>query len=298
MTCYLCHANAVRFFTKNEYDLYRCESCGLVQTDLKKDYEKFVGEHYAKGYYTGDPRFSAYVSYREDKPLIVRNMKKFLAKVKKVKPQGRLLDVGCAMGYFVELALKAGYDAHGFDPSAYAIDHAKKNLLNGRVTRGTAATVTYPKKSFDVVSMFDVFEHLGDPKGDLVRVHEWLADDGVLIIATGNTKSMAAKLLGRKWTFYIPPQHLFFFNRTNLTTLLRGSGFEPVAWSKVGKWLSLQYVLHLARTTGESTAARFLYDLVRLMRVGRVPLYVPMGDNMIVVARKRTDAVAPAPAGA
>ncbi len=298
MTCYLCHSDVVRFLTKNDYDLYRCSFCGLIETDFKKDYEKFVVENYAKGYYTGDPRFSAYVSYREDRPLIVRNMKKFLANIKKAKPQGRLLDVGCAMGYFVELALRAGYDAHGFDPSSYAIEHAKKELLNGRVTRGTVSSVSYPKKSFDAISMFDVFEHLGDPKGDLVRIREWLADDGIIIIATGDTKSAAAKLFGRKWTFYIPPQHLFFFNRTNLTRLLKETGFEPVAWSRVGKWLSLQYVLHLARTTGENTAARFLYDLVRLMHIGRIPLFVPMGDNMIVVARKSKDAVAPIAAGA
>jgi 2-polyprenyl-3-methyl-5-hydroxy-6-metoxy-1,4-benzoquinol methylase len=287
MNCYLCHAETRLFLTKNNFELFVCPECGLIQTDLKKDYAAFVAEHYTKGYYTGDPRFSAYVSYKEDKPFIVRNMKKFLAKVRKVKPQGRLLDVGCAMGYFVELALRAGYDAHGFDPSAYAIEHAKKNLLNGRVRQGTIAMVSYPEKSFDVVSLFDVFEHLGDPKADLIRIREWLEDDGVLVVATGNTGSLAAKVFGRKWTFYIPPQHLFFFNRANLTRILGEAGFEPVAWSSVGKWLSLRYVLHLARTTGESLAARYLYDLVRLMRLGRMPLFVPMGDNMIVVARKK-----------
>jgi SAM-dependent methyltransferase len=287
MKCYLCGAEVELFLHKNGYDIYRCSACGLAQTDLKKEYTTFVTSHYSKGYYTGDPAYSAYASYKEDKPHIVRNMRKFLAKIKKVKPKGRLLDVGCAMGYFVEQALKVGYDAYGFDPSAYAIAHAKKTLQEGRVKMGTITAVSYPAKSFDVITMFDVFEHLGDPEADLARAREWLADDGILVIATGDTQSIAAKALGRRWTFYIPPQHLFFFNRKNLTTLLARQGLEPVAWSRVGKWLSLQYVLHLARTTGESTIARWLYDLVRVVRVGKLPLYVPMGDNMIVTVRKQ-----------
>ena len=275
------------FLHKNGHDIYRCPACGLARTQLEEEYKTFIVDHYSRGYYTGDPAYGAYASYKEDKPHIVRNMKKFLGSIKKVKPTGRLLDVGCAMGYFVELALSQGYDAHGFDASAYAVDHAKKALLNGRVQLGDVSSLSYPKKSFDVITMFDVFEHLGDPAADLARVRQWLADDGVLVIATGDTQSTAAKLLGRRWTFYIPPQHLFFFNRKNLTTLLTRQGLEPVSWFRVGKWLSLQYVLHLARTTGESMIARWLYDLVRLTPLGHLPLYVPMRDNMIVMVRKK-----------
>ena len=287
MKCYLCQAPMALFLHKNGFDIYRCDSCRLAQTNLKKSYKQFVKDHYSKGYYTGDPAYSAYANYAEDKPHIVRNMKKFLAKIKKAKPTGKLLDVGCAMGFFVEEALKAGYDAYGFDPSAYAIGRAKKSLQNGRLAVGTIDSVSYPPKSFDVISLFDVFEHLGDPESDLARIRTWLADDGVLVMATGDTQSLAARVLKRRWTFYIPPQHLFFFNRANLTTLLHRQGLEPVAWDRVGKWLSLRYVLHLARTTGESVVGRWLYDLIRVMRAGEVPLYIPMKDNMIVTIKKK-----------
>jgi SAM-dependent methyltransferase len=258
----------------------------LGETDLKRTYEGFVKEFYSKGYFNGDPTRSAYISYRTDKPLIAANMRKFLSFVRDRKPSGTLLDVGCAYGYFVELALSAGYDAYGFDASAHAAGEAGKLVGATRIKEGTIAEVKYPKKQFDVITMFDVFEHLQDPLGDMKKLTTLLKDDGVIIIATGNTRSLAARVFRRRWTFFIPPQHIFFFNRLNVTTLLRKAGLRPVRWFSVGKWLSLGYVLHLARTTGESRIAHWLYNLLSGTPFMRLPLYVPMKDNMVFIAQK------------
>lgn len=290
MKCYLCESSVRWFMKKNGYDIYRCDSCGLAQTDLQQKYDAFIAEQYNKGYFTGDLSRGAYINYKEDKPFIVRNMKKFLREIQKVKPRGKLLEVGCAMGFFMEIALEAGYDAYGFDPSDYAVDNAVK--LNGhtRIKRGSIASVNYPPRSFDVIALFDVFEHLGDPRKDLRKLFSFLKDDGVIIIATGDTSSIAAKLLGRRWTFYIPPQHLFFFNRQTLTTLLAKEHFMPERWFRIGKWLSLRYVLHLGRTTGESNIAGWLFHRINEIGLGRIPLYLPMQDNMVVIARKNSHA--------
>jgi len=261
-----------------------------MRTDLKQKYDTFITEQYNKGYFTGDLSRGAYINYKEDKPFIVRNMRKFLSEIKKIIPRGKLLEVGCAMGFFMEIALQAGYDAYGFDPSDYAVDNAVK--LNGhkRIKRGSIASVKYPPGSFDVIALFDVFEHLGDPRRDLRKLFSLLKDDGIIIIATGDTESIAAKLLARRWTFYIPPQHLFFFNRQTFTTLLDKENFVPVQWFRIGKWLSLRYVLHLARTTGESKVGSWLYSLIEALELGTIPLYLPMQDNMVVIARKKNHA--------
>ncbi|KKS90508.1 MAG: Methyltransferase type 12 [Candidatus Gottesmanbacteria bacterium GW2011_GWA2_47_9] len=290
MKCYLCGATTRFYLKKNGYMIYRCDSCGLARTELNQQYDSFLAEQYNKGYFTGDLSRGAYINYKEDKPFIIRNMRKFLAEIKKVKPRGKLLEVGCAMGFFVEIALKAGYDAYGFDPSDYAVDNAVK--LNGdtRIKRGNISSVEYPAESFDVIALFDVFEHLGDPRRDLRKLFSLLKKDGIIIIATGDTESTAAKILGRRWTFYIPPQHLFFFNRQTLTTLLNKEDLIPYRWFRIGKWLSLRYVLHLARTTGESRFASWLYDIVKAFKLGMFPLYLSMQDNMVVIAQKKNHA--------
>lgn len=286
MKCYLCKSPMAPFLRKNGYNIYECKNCGLKATDLGEDYESFVKKYYGKGYFSGDPRYAAYASYASDKWHITRNMKKFLAKIKKHKKSGKLLDVGCAMGYFVELARKSGYDAYGFDASEFASKKARARL-DGRVAYGSIRTVNYPKKSFDVITMFDVVEHLGDPIGDIAKLATFLKDDGIMVIATGNTGSRAARFFKRRWTFYIPPQHLYFFNRKTFTTLLTSSGVKPVEWFGIGKWLSLRYVLHLGRSSAESDLAEFMYTLVQRLKVGWLPLYLPMRDNMVVIARKK-----------
>lgn len=275
------------FLNKNGYGIYRCSACKLMRTDLRENYELFIQDQYSKGYFTGKQSCGAYIDYKDDKPMIARNMKKFIREIKKHKSGGTLLDVGCAMGFFVEIALGVGFDAYGFDPSDFAVANAGKLNGHARVRKGAIHTVDYPKKSFDVITLFDVFEHLGNPRRDLKRLYSFLKDDGILVVATGNTESTMAKFLGRRWTFYIPPQHLFFYNRENLTQLFEKEHFVPIRWFGIGKWLSLRYVLHLGRTTGESAIAAILYTLFGRTSFGKFPLYLPLRDNMVVIARKK-----------
>ncbi len=286
MQCLLCRIPTEKYLYKNGYWIYRCPRCHLGETNLKKDYSQFVKEFYSQGYYEGDPTRSAYASYEADKPLIVRNMHKFLSVIRAKKSTGKLLDVGCAFGYFVELALSKGYDAYGFDASHFAAGEAGALVGKSRIKEGTVQSVSYPKNSFDIITLFDVFEHLQDPLADMKKLAGFLKKDGVILIATGDTRSIAAKVFQRRWTFYIPPQHIFFFHRKNVRELLKAAGLRPRSWFRVGKWLSLGYVLHLARTTGESPFARFLYQVIKDTPFARFPLYVPMKDNMVIEVSK------------
>jgi len=286
MHCYLCHKPLHYFFTKNSYRLYRCLSCGLVETELGVPYKQFVRKFYDSGYFLGDNSACAYKNYENDKPYIVANMRSVLSRIKLFKETGTLLDVGCAYGYFVELALKNGFDAYGFDPSQYAVSKAEPEIKK-RIHKGTLSDVSYQKNFFDIVTMFDVFEHFDDPIADLQKVRVLLKGDGIIMIATGDTDSLAEKILKRRWTFYIPPQHLFFFNKKTITETLNRAGFEPVTFFRIGKWLSLSYVLHLAKTSSESRFASILIPIVETLHLGSFPLYLPLGDNMVVVARKK-----------
>lgn len=287
MNCYLCGSHTNLFLRKNGYTIYSCKSCGFAQTDLRRNFEDFVKENYGKGYFMGEPQYSAYDNYKEDKPFILMNVKQFMRKIKHIKKSGKLLDIGCAMGFFVEYAQKEGFDAYGLDPSHYAVVEAKKKFGN-KIKEASLETADYAPKTFDVITMFDVFEHLGDPLGDLKKMTRWLKDDGIIMIATGNRQSLAARILKRRWTFYIPPQHLFFFDKITLAKILELSGLKAVVWSQIGKWLSLRYVMHLARTTGESKFAEFLFPIIHKLKIDSMPLYLPIRDNMIVIAQKKS----------
>lgn len=285
--CTVCRNNGLKpFLEKNGFCLSVCPTCGLIQTDLGQDYAQFVERFYKREYFTGDTSRVAYVDYEDDKPYILANMRKFITFIRAHKRTGTLLDIGCALGFSTKLALQSGFDAYGIDPSDYAVEKAKQLVGTRRIRKAKLSDIGNTHKKYDVVTMFDVFEHLSDPGRDLETVRKILKDDGIIILATGDTGSLLARMLGRRWTFYNPPQHLHFFNRDNLTTLLRAKGFEPVVWKRIGKWLSLRYVLHLARTGGESAVADLLYRLVGFLNLGKFPLYLPTFDNMVVIARK------------
>jgi 2-polyprenyl-3-methyl-5-hydroxy-6-metoxy-1,4-benzoquinol methylase len=287
MICYLCKTPSRLLFEKNGYSIYHCDNCSLEQTDLKEDYSQFLQRQYSKEYFTGDETRNAYTDYKKSKPLITKNMMKYIRELKKVKPGGKLLDIGCALGYFVEIAQSNGYDAHGIDPSEYAIKEASSQVKD-KLQQGTLDTVNLPDNSFDIITMLDVFEHLNDPESELKEISRILKPDGIILIATGDAGSLAAKILNRKWTFYNPPQHLFYFNHQNINTILKKSSFSPFKWFRVGKWLNLKYILHLAKTTGESFLGKILFKAVENNNVGNIPLYIALFDNMIIIAKKDT----------
>jgi 2-polyprenyl-3-methyl-5-hydroxy-6-metoxy-1,4-benzoquinol methylase len=286
MQCYLCHTLMVFQFQKAGFEIWRCPGCDLRQTRFDSHYQTFVRKFYDKGYFTGDETRSAYTQYGSDKPFIIRNLQKQLDTIRIFKHNSRLLDVGCAMGYMVELAKNKEYDAYGFDPSEYALSQAAPSVRS-KLKHGTIDTVTYSRKYFDVITMFDVLEHLQDPLRNLKRLAKFLKDDGIITIATGDTHSLAAKIMGKRWTFYIPPQHLFFFSKENLTELLSRAGFEPISWFRIDKWLSLQYVLHLAHTDSHFTLAKTAGQLVASLGWGSLPVFLPIRDNITVIARRK-----------
>ena len=271
---------------KNGYQLYKCDDCHLMFYDFHNDYKSFLEMQYSKGYFTGEDKLRSYADYGKDKPYIVRNHAGYLKELMRFKKSGKLLDVGCAYGFFLELADRAGFDVYGIDPSGYAVSQAQKKF--GKKVQCTQLSESdFPPKSFGVITLFDVFEHLENPKKDLTTLHKMLADDGLLVVATGDTSSFWANFTGRKWTFYNPPQHIFYFNQENITRIFNESGFHIHRTIRTGKWLSLRYVVHLARTVGESKLASMIDPFINKTLFGYIPLYLKINDNMVVFAQKK-----------
>lgn len=286
-SCYLC-GNPTRFmFRKRGYDIWRCPTCGLAQTDFRQAYRSFLTSFYDKGYFTGEEACGAYEDYEKDEPLIKLNTSKIFTLLGLAGESKRLLDVGCAMGYFVDEALSRGWDAYGIDVSKYAVSRARAPI-GDRLKVAAIGEAAYPTKYFDRITMIDIVEHLKDPKHDLEKLRSILADDGRLIVATGDAKSWFARLMRRHWTFYTPPQHLYFFTKKTFTLLLSQTGFEPVRWYRMGKWLSLGYILHLVVTSADYPRAATLKRFVKKMGIDRIPVYLPIYDNMIVEVKKKT----------
>lgn len=125
----------------------------------------------------------------------------------------RLLDVGCATGVFLDEA--SGWaDCEGIDLSRTAVAEARSKQLKAHV-----ATVEHfaPQAPYDIITGFDVIEHLLNPVSFLRAIRRLLQPSGILALTTPDTYSLSCRLMGHRWYFYIPEQHLFCFNRNNIT---------------------------------------------------------------------------------
>ena len=196
---------------------------------------------------------------------------------------GRLLDVGCYVGTFLDVARSCGWDVQGLEPSRWAAEVARGRYGLDVVT-GSISEAELAPGSFDVVTLWDALEHLRDPRGSLERVREWLVPDGRLWLSTMNVEAAFPRLMGRRWPHYMR-MHLWYFSRPTLRRLLEAAGFELMGiWPHV-RVLQLGYLTGRLQCYGDWLAAS-TGAVVRALRLGDAMLPVSARDLVTIQARK------------
>lgn len=142
-------------------------------------------------------------------------------------PPGRLLDFGCGWGFFLEDARQAGWEVQGLEPLPGHGVHAR-GVLGLDVVTDTLRPDSFPPASFDVVTAFQVFEHLPDPTAELVKLRRLLRPGGLVVIEVPNIATPLVRLLGDRHRHFVE-DHLWFFSPRSLARLLEQGGFVPLA---------------------------------------------------------------------
>jgi len=255
--------------------IVQCRHCGHVYAN-----PRWQGDDLLDAYQAVEDE--AYVRERQGRELTFTH---HLADLEKVTgpPAGRmLLDVGAYIGVFVEVARASGWEACGVEPSAWAVRAARRRNLP--IIRGTQASPQLAGRRFDVITMWDVIEHVDDPAAELARAYQLLKPGGWIAVHTMDVDSLAARLMGRRWP-WLMDMHVHYFNRRTLPQLLRKQRFEVIWVGAQGRYLRLAYLA--TRVEGINRAlGRWLTRLVR--RLGLTQLVVPvnLGDLFTVYARR------------
>jgi SAM-dependent methyltransferase len=190
----------------------------------------------------------------------------------------RLLDVGCATGFFLEAAQARGWNVQGLEVSAYAADYARQRL-GLAVDIGSIASPPPGLGEFDVVTLWDVIEHLERPDQALRSIRGMLRPRGLLVISTGDYGSLLRRITGRKWRLFADPTHRFFFDERTLRALLVETGYGVINVTRRGKWVSLPMIVQQSALPWRDQMMRWLERSGR-----RLFVYVNPRDVMTVTA--------------
>ena len=269
------------------HHICRCRVCETVQVRTLPG-ESELREIYGEGYFQSeDSARMGYADYAADRDCIVRTAHRRLSAIERHAPdRGCLLDVGCALGFFMSAARERGWNVQGVDISAHAAGYARETLgLDARC--GMLEEAGFEPRSFDVLTLWDVIEHVHDPVATLSACAGLLKDGGLLVLSTPDIGSRVAKVTGPRWMgFKLAEEHLYYFSRRTMALALEKAGFEILDESSVGKHIALGFFAErlelyagpLARALGRALSAAKLSDRA---------VYVNPRDIMCITARKR-----------
>jgi 2-polyprenyl-3-methyl-5-hydroxy-6-metoxy-1,4-benzoquinol methylase len=273
--CIACDKNSphVFRFKVNGCEIWQCEQCGLGRAETSTFDPK---SYYTVDYFSGS-RADGYSDYLGAEPVLRREFARSIDFVRRFVPSGRLLDVGCAYGFFLKQA-RCHFDIFGIElaeQAAASCREAGLNVLSGVANESNMERIG----EVDVITMFDVIEHLPQPREVLALCYRYLKPGGIIVITTGDFASMAARWAGAKWRLMTPPQHLWYFTQESLWRISRQFG------------LSMEHFDHPAKRVPLSL---ILFQLQRMLAVHRSPIKVAscigmpvnLFDAMRVVLRK------------
>ncbi len=183
------------------------------------------------------------MDYEKQKNYLSPYFKKKLNQISRLRcgRKGELLDVGCALGFFLEIAKKKGWEVIGFDISPYAAKAVRKKGIKAK--SGELSKAKFDKDSFDIVTVFQTVEHMSKPVKFLEEVKRVLKSGGFVVLTTPDIKGVLPSLLGEKWFGWKNETHLLHFSKESLAFLLKKAGFKNIRIKTDNPvWVSLEEI--------------------------------------------------------
>jgi len=287
-TCQVCGSSQRSLkFRDGPYEVYTCGDCTFVYVTPRLTGQALL-DVYNETYWKSDnPKERGYADYAKESALYLKTYKKRMKLVSRWLPKnGRILDVGCAAGYFLRVAQQHGHDVHGVELSEAiareAIDALGKDRVYNGLLDDAIADRGWQEQSFDLVTIWDVIEHVPEPQGLLASIKRLIKPGGKLLLETQNVDSKLANRLGKRWHHYKHDEHLYHFNPDTIGRLLKDCGFTVLSCgsSYAGKYVSFGFLAERAGRLGKIPG--LLAKPLGLLKPCN--LYVNPHDEIIVIA--------------
>ena len=224
VSCNICNSKAEKIISKASIgNIVRCKKCGLLYRNPRLSDKDEINKYQHKIY----DESCGFVEDKSKKEIFVSILNKL------EHHKGKILDIGCADGYFLALAREKGWEPYGIEISDFLLRKARESLGGKQIIGVPLKMANFPPNSFDVISMWDVLDHLMDPLGELIEIRRILKKKGLLIIRVRNMSFhiLIAKLV-KKNLFRIIKNptiiHLYGFNNKNMKVLLEKANLSKL----------------------------------------------------------------------
>ena len=204
-------------------------------------------------------------------------------RIKRYQPSGTLLELGCLTGHFLDLARKAGYQGTGIEPDPWAAEYARR-AFGLTVHETPVPDLHFDDRTFDVIAMFHVMEHLTRPMETLLDLRRILKDTGLLAIEIPIIDTLYPAAMGRRHRHYVF-DHTLFMSRKTVAEFLHKAGFEILHTELTGRRIRLE---RIAWVLGKHTepVGRFLERMFKMLRIQERTVHINVRDNYRIYCRK------------
>ena len=292
--CQLCSSREAEPFLKTEegYSLVRCGNCGVVRLDPIPSDDELATQYHGDYYRVPRDRLSRLL----DSLIGGFYTRRQARKLEAFEEKGRLLDLGCGDGRFLAAMEGRGWSASGLDPSEKACEIAQERLKKGTVLNKTLEEAHFPDASFAAVTLWQVLEHIRNPREVLLEVRRVLKPGGICLLSVPNIASFDFALFRGDWFHLDLPRHLYHYTPETLRRTVESMGFEVLRVDarsfgcplskphSLGRWLERRFgPFPLA---GKILIVLFLLFYPLFLLWNEVAVVLQKGETFMIVCKK------------
>lgn len=273
--CLCGSANYTKLFERKDkehsFEILRCINCGVARTIPVPDFSKERYKNYG------------IVQYLNNEKLARSFMNRIIKEITRFKKRGKLLEIGCNVGFLLETAKEKGFEIKGIELTGEAVEYANRLLGEEVVKMVTIEEAKFSDNYFDVVVMSHVLEHINNPINLLRETNRILKSDGIVTIVGPNFEGFCAKIKREKWSGLQPDEHVWQFGITTLKALLEKEGFRVARIKTSGLYHNLASVTKNIKDNmhDKGSPKHIIYSLLNWLS-GKFN----HGDNMFIIAIK------------
>jgi len=276
-----CSEEKILLFEKNGCPVYECTKCEFRFSNLTD-----INDHLANVY--SDDYFFAggagYPNYLEEKKELYNSGVRYAKIISKFTTPGKLLDVGCAAGFYIKGFEESGWECIGVEPNETIASYGRKELNLNIVTGDLESFQTDEK--FDLVNLIEVIGSFHDLSKAMLKVQYLVKKDGLVLVESWDYRSKVARLFGKSWHEYCPPSVINWFSDKSLAELFKTYGFDLVKTGKPSKKIKGSHALEIIyKNTPRFIFKKQAFNFLK-KSIGKITLAYPPLDLKWYIFKK------------